>query len=456
MNSTFKYDIVPYTRGVGLEISPGSEKMFPHFIKWDEEALKLIRPCSMDFIVFYGTDITLRVLEVVKQNGYIIIITKKSDEIESSLKQYLSISTVEILYSDVLYLYVLQKTSKATNNLPRKSDKTCAVLRYGGIGDMMITSCIFPELKKQGYHVTLYTHTNSYEVVKHDPHIDRFILQDSGQVPINEFRDFCMHTKSKYDKFINLSESIEGTLLSLPDRVSYYWPKEIRHELMSKSCYDITAKISEVPKNLCGKFYYTDNELIKVKKLISKLDGPIILWVLSGSSVHKFWPYQDQAIARILIQYPTSTILLVGDISSKLLEQGWEKESRVKCLSGELSVRETMTLCYIVDLIVTPETGIALSVQFEDIPKILLLSHSSKSNYSDEWINCIAIEPDNCECYPCHKLHYGFEYCSIVELTDKSGESAKISECQYQLSIDKVTNSINSVLERNFINVQRS
>jgi len=448
----FKYDLVRYTRGVGIEISEDTQKMFPHFIKWNLEAVHLLRKHSMDFSCITTKEFVLediiQLFSVVKCNGYFIIIVPLTIDILEKFTDILGWQLIETLKNDEASCYVFKQTCNTSQRIIKPIEgKKCAVLRYGGIGDMMMASIIFPELKKQGYRVTLYTHVNSYEVVKYNPHIDEVVLQDSGQVPIEEFRDFCLHTSKKYDKFINLSESIEGTLLSLPDRVSYYWPKEVRHNQMKGNYYELTAAISSVQLSLQGNFYMTPKEEFFAINLRKKLKTPIILWVLSGSSVHKFWPWQDQAIARILVQHPTATIVLAGDVSSKLLQQGWEKEPRVVLTCGEWSVRETMAFCYFVDLIVTPETGVALAVQFKDIPKILLHSHSSPSNYAESWVNCTSITPDDCECYPCHQMHYGFNYCNTVELYgDDNDKPATVSKCQVNINVDKVTEAINRSL----------
>ena len=190
----------------------------------------------------------------------------------------------------------------------------------------------------------------------------------------------------------------------------------------------------------------TRKEMAWAEKKVKKMGSPIILWVLSGSSVHKFWPWQDQAVARILVQHPTAQIVMVGDEASKLIQRGWEKEPRVHAMCGKWDVRETMTFCNYADVIVTPETGVALSVQFKDIPKVLLLSHSSVENCAEDWVNCVALEPEGCECYPCHKMHYGWEFCSAVEIEDETGKTARFAECQVCIDPDRVTSVINSIL----------
>ena len=42
-----------------------------------------------------------------------------------------------------------------------------------------------------------------------------------------------------------------------------------------------------------------------------------------------------------------------------------------------------------------------------------MLSHSSKENLSKHWNNTATLEPEYYKdfCFPCHKLHYGFNTC---------------------------------------------
>mgnify|MGYP001297298917 FL=1 len=61
-----------------------------------------------------------------------------------------------------------------------KPEKTCGIIRYGAIGDMIMVSSLFPWLKAEGYDLTVYCQEgDGYESVKHDPHVDR---------PVQRFR----------------------------------------------------------------------------------------------------------------------------------------------------------------------------------------------------------------------------------------------------------------------------
>ena len=110
-------------------------------------------------------------------------------------------------------------------------------------------------------------------------------------------------------------------------------------------------------------------------------------------------------------------------------------------LSGEQTIRETLTLAQLCDCVVGPETGVLNSVAFESrIGKVCLLSHSSIENLTKHWVNSYAIEPQGIDCYPCHQLHYGMKFCR---------EDAETGTAMCQKSIDpgRVFEAIKAVFD---------
>jgi ADP-heptose:LPS heptosyltransferase/predicted SAM-dependent methyltransferase len=293
---------------------------------------------------------------------------------------------------------------------PVEGKKAC-VVRYGAFGDIIMASSVFPGLKEQGYHVTLYTVPSAYEVVKHDPHIDHVVLQITDIVPNEELQFFWLHLEQKYDKFINLSESVEGAWLPVPSRVSYHWPDEIRRKYFNKNYIEFAHELAGVPLPPKGRFYPTVEERHWARKNKDKMEGRVVLFSLSGSAVHKTWPHIDMLFARILHAYEDVKIITVGDKLCQILETGWMEEPRVIRRSGEWSIRESMSFCEVSDLIIGPETGLLNAAGMLEAPKICLLSHSTSENLTKHWLNTVALTPEMTPCYPCHRMHYGFKFC---------------------------------------------
>ena len=317
--------------------------------------------------------------------------------------------------------------------------KTCCICRFGGYGDLIQAASILPWLKEQGYIVTFMTTMLGYEILKSDPNIDAFLIQDTDQVPNNELAYYWSAQAKNFDKFINLSESVEGTLLAIPGRTAYRWSHEARHKALNHNYIEMVHAIAEVPEPYNAYFYPNEKEKAwaeKEHKKLTREGEQVIVWSLAGSSINKAWPHIDKVLARLMIETECH-IVLVGDALCKLLEQGWEDEPRVHCRSGVWEIRESLTYTQEhADLVIGTETGLLNAVgMVKEIPKIVTLSHSSEENLTKHWENTIALTPPDLDCFPCHQLHYGFEYCNI----DEENHTAM---CQFNITADMMYDAI--------------
>lgn len=477
-----KYDIVRYTRGIGLDLGCGPHKAFPHFIGIDSckdtelfgISMKpdvVVKDCidlsdsvadeSCDFV--FSSHLLEHIADyqaalaswwkTLKVGGFLVLYLPDEDEyprvgepganidhkwnvnhgrVLAAMKQVGSFDLVEFekRNADREYslLFVFEKREGRGvfrhSWMNKKPKKTACVVRYGGFGDQLQAANILPQLQREGYHVTFMTTPKGQDILREDPHIDSWFIQDDNQVPNHELPEFWKSQAKRFDRFINLSESVEGTLLALPGRANHAWPDSVRRKELGRNYLEWTAELAEVPYASESRFYPSDPEsawaggyLAEWKRdetpnaLAKPPEHFTILWVLSGSSQHKFYPHMDAAITRILRDIPSARIIFSGDALCELLEFGWENEKRIKCESGHLSIRETLSLAQRVDLVIGPETGVLNGVAFENNAKVVLLSHSSEENLTKHWVNATAIMPFKTPCYPCHRLHYTREFC---------------------------------------------
>jgi ADP-heptose:LPS heptosyltransferase len=324
-----------------------------------------------------------------------------------------------------------------------KPAKKAAVIRYGAIGDAVQTSSLFPLLKAEGYHVTLYCQSGpGYEALLHDPHIDRFIVQDKDAVPPQFLQEFWDATKVKYDKWINLCECVEGTLLAIPGRANHEWPDEVRAVMQDRNYLEFMHDIAGLPHVFAPRFYSTLEERAWARKQVSRFGGRNVLWSLAGSSGHKTWPWLDQIIARLMTDYTDVDVTLVGDNSCQILEAGWEAEPRVHRRSGIWSIRESLAFAESSDLVIGTETGLLNAVGHSDIPKIITISHSSEEMLTKHWRNVTVLKQPmsgGCSKFPCRQLHYTWDYCNQ---DDETGAAV----CQSSISADVMWDAVVRVL----------
>ena len=500
-SAKIRWEIAEYTRGRVLDLGCGTNKCYPHFIGVDNghhaqfglrikpdvfikscEKLDLFASQSMDGVFSSHLlehfehekipGILKEWLRVVKPGGHLVLYVPDDTEypkvgdphanpdhkvnlnyeyVVEAMREAGSWDLIDFQkrnaddeYS-LLFVFKRLVTPKAVHQFSHKNPKpakTACVFRTAAFGDLMQASSVFAGLKKAGYHVTLMASPPGSEVIEHDPNIDRLILLDRDQVPNQALRFFWTHQAKKYDKFINLSESVEGTHLALPGRANHEWPVEMRRKYMDRNYVEFAHQLAGIPHDPQVRFYATDEEKAWAKKQRSRMGPFVVLWSLAGSSVHKHWPYMDQVMARLFLSCPQAHIVLVGGEECQILEQGWEKEPRVHRHCGDWTIRQSLAFIDEADLVIGPETGVMNAAAMRPVPKILFLSHSSKNQLSRDWVNCASMTGD-APCYPCLKLIFNWSQCV-------KDEEAGAALCQSKISAEMVWAEVEKVLVNKF------
>lgn len=314
----------------------------------------------------------------------------------------------------------------------KRQNKTVCIVRYGAFGDIIQASSLFPIFKRDGYRVCVNVSEAGAELLKANPHVDELIVQKTNQICNTQLIEYWEKMSPCFDKFVQLSESIEGTLLLSPDRVveskgkkyrvtasdGYHSSKEDIHSKCNVNYLEFTHELAGVKFEHKPIYYPSDEEKKWAKKQRKKIKSRhVVMLSLSGSSVHKVWPWNDAMIASILEMRKDVSFVTVGDQMCQILEVGWEKEPRVITKSGEWTIGNTMAFLDHCSAVIGPETGILNAASMKPMHKTVFLSHSSEENLTKHWINTTSIIPEDCPCYPCHKMHFGFSTCNRDETT---------------------------------------
>lgn len=505
--SKIRWELVRYTRGVGLDLGCGPYKGFPHFIgvdnrrdkelfgidfKPDVEAnvhhLTMFADESMDFMYSSHTlehlDKPLPALQEwfkkLKMGGYLVLYLPhkkfypnmgtefanpdhKHDfmpqEIVNVMKQ---VGSWDLLRNEdrnegdeYSFFQVYQKAPKGSGHKfsyakPKPQGKTCAIVRYGAWGDGLQACSILPGLKAQGYRITFYTTPRCMEAIKEDPNVDEWYIQDTDQVPNGLLSYFWENEKAKYDKWINLSESVEGQFLAIEGRAAHLWPHSVRHKHLNGNYIEFAHELAEIPYTKPAvKFYPTLEERNKAYDWKKRIGGdPLVVWILAGSSPHKVWPHIDNILARFALEFPKVKIVTMGDAKCRLIEDtkpdpkvpganlDWDRCSHVIKASGRAQIRETLSLAQVADLVIGPETGVLNAVSMESMAKIVFLSHSSHENLTRDWVNTFALFSTRTPCYPCHQLHHTWKYCHESKIIPG------VADCQFDIPPEAVWTAI--------------
>ena len=285
----------------------------------------------------------------------------------------------------------------------KQGKKIALVIRFGALGDSIMLSPIFDELKDQGYFTLFYTTWRGAMVFKHDNRIDEMV-ENNDEIPVDplfaHWKDIRETIKPEY--YRNFTSSIEENVAIHPSQPLYIYPKRERGLRCNANYYRVTKDWAGLTSaSLKPSLQFTEKEHEICKGLIQK-DKFNIQWNLSGSGNNKVYPWTEFVINSLLEEYPDIYILQTGEEKCQMLES---HRDRVINLSGKTDVRISFLLTKYVDLVISPDTGVLHASGCFDTPKIGLLGHSTKENITKYFDNDYSIE-SKCPCAPCFYLIY--------------------------------------------------
>jgi ADP-heptose:LPS heptosyltransferase len=317
------------------------------------------------------------------------------------------------------------RTVTINKNIDNKP--TVCVLRFGAWGDAIIASPVFRFLKQDGYYVIFHCNTRCYSIAKNNPNIDSYEIVDekTSTLTYDEQIKYQKRIQKNYSKFINLTGSIENSLLIAPGLydplTGHDWfevPKEKRHIRCNVNYFDYAMKWCGYPdkKGEIGEIYLTEREEAWAKKFWAKYPGYKVVWAVTGSSMHKAYPYANYCVNAVLDGLEEAHVVLVGELLAKGLIQHHQHPRLIdKC--ADFGIRKSLALVKYADLVVTPETAVNAAAGCFEKPMVTILSHSTEENLTKYYKNCIAVyQPVSC--YPCHKIHYTMDTCPTTEIFD--------------------------------------
>lgn len=319
-----------------------------------------------------------------------------------------------------LGIYKLQDSSKrgVAIDTPKAPKGRACIARYGAIGDMIMVSPLIRKLAEDGYEVTMNVTPYCAEVLRHNPYVSNIVIQERDAIPNAELGAYWAEWSGDYEKYINLSESIEGSLLKVEGRRDFYTTKAWRDERYGSTNYfDQTMRLGGYPEatGTKGELYFSRSEE-KAAAWVRKRyeDKFLILWALKGSSYHKQYPLLQPVLCDWLDTHPDAFCLLAGAGADAPLQF---EHPQVLGTAGSIPLREVFALTKVVDLVAGPESAITNAAGCYATPKMVMLSHSSHENLCKYWENDYCLHP-NSACYPCQSLHYSKESCPLVELVN--------------------------------------
>ena len=318
--------------------------------------------------------------------------------------------------------------------------KKALIVRIGAYGDLLVITPVLRELKSQGYYIIVNVSDKGILILADNPNVDEFIYHDS-EMPCEELEAHWEKLKEEHkpDLFINFSESIEVNICLAPRDPRYNYSKEERKAICNKNYYEETFRWAnlDIPKDLNPEIYFSPEEIETAKSYI-KPDHYNILWCLSGSNKHKAYPWTEQVMEKIIATNDKIHFITVGDEECQKIEP--ENDQTTK-LSGKVSMRMSMCLTGLVDLVISPDTGVLHASGAFITPKIGLLGHTSIENITKHFTNDYSIE-STASCAPCFRLIYDHTAQCPVDL-ETNGAWCQATGIPIKTLVDRIQKVIN-------------
>jgi ADP-heptose:LPS heptosyltransferase len=361
----------------------------------------------------------------LKVGGHLLVLVPVSGLTSADLMQMVAKVapwTLKATYTrDNYHLQIYKLTTGKAGIHPSKSrpaTKRACIARYGAIGDLVMVTPLIERLAKDGYAVTLNITEYAAPVIENNPHISNIIYQEKDAIPNPELKAYWDEWAGDYDKYINLSESVEGRLLRVEGRPDFYTPKSLRHSECNTNYIEHTLAIGGYTDGpYQPTLYLTTREKAWAQRFKDQHGKRLVVWALAGSSHHKTYSFLQNAIAGFVDAHPDAIVVTVGSEANAALEFEYPNVIRQ---AGKLTLRQTMALVSVADMVVGPESAVINFASAFDVPKVVMLSHSTHENLCKHWTNdyCITPTASLAPCYPCHQLHYSLESCPVTQIVD--------------------------------------
>lgn len=303
--------------------------------------------------------------------------------------------------------------------------KKALVIRLGAYGDMIIATPALKKIKELGYYVILNTGKRGTDVFKNNPNVDEYIFYDDEQPP-DSLDDYWKGLRERVnpDLYINFSESLECNVAIHPIQPAYNYTKRERIALADRNYYDATetwlqekaelkdGRLPQLDLQKLPELFFAEEE-VKAAQDCLKPGKYNILWQLSGSGKQKVYPWADFVIGEVLKNYENVHFITTGDERCQMLESITDEE--ITNLSGRISVRTAFCLTSMVNLVVSPDTGVLHASGCYETPKIGILGHTTRENITKYFKNDYSVEAQ-CDCAPCMRLIYDIDLQCPIEL----------------------------------------
>lgn len=333
------------------------------------------------------------------------------------------------------------------------SVKNVLVIKLRHLGDCLLTTPVFTQLKKVMPHANIdaYIYQEATPILEGNPCISEIITVDLKLKKKNrlafffqEIRRFIQIRKKRYDLVINLTEGDRGVIASILSgakiRVGFQpkgrWQKKslthvVKHTPGLKHTVernlDALRSIGIFPSQDERQLYFHIPEKAKISASLLVGKDPFILIHPTSRWRFKCWSYEKmRLLVESLIKKKISVVITSGpDAQEVAFAMQIAKDLPVRVLAGKTSIKELGALIALSKTLICVDSVSLHLASALKAPVIALFGPTSDITWGP-WENPFAkIVTENLPCRPCYQ--------------DGCGGS-KFADCLDRIPVEKVLN----------------
>jgi len=326
------------------------------------------------------------------------------------------------------------------------------LIRFSSIGDIVFTLAV-PEAIKNKYSDWELHFLTKYEykdLIEGNPFIDKKIYFKKKEGLLSLIKSL---KKEKYDLIYDAHNSLRSNIILLflyKAKIIQYSKQRLKRFLLlvfkinlyKKLEYPFFKFLKPLKKINIHKFkeypkIYISYEIlerikVKIERYLKNKERKLIVLAPGAAWKGKIWPSYDQLVNKLEKEF--NVILLGGKKETYLDVLAYEKDFVVS-FAGNLSLIESIAMCFYADVLVSNDTGILHAAEAINKNVICIMGPTSKELAYPYRKESIVIEK-NMWCRPCSKNGSGI--CIRLGLRP----------CLSKITVDEVYNKIKEYLNK--------
>ena len=325
----------------------------------------------------------------------------------------------------------------------------------GAMGDTLYLVPALNLLRKQFDQIYMSGQGYCQSALENTGLVDEFIVKPKEYSKWNpDYRKQWLLYQARdidFDQYVSVHGVVPGRLMFMPHDPKFSMPTACKRALNKGKNYfdEMTLRFQEkleiglssaIGKRPITKHTHKEHSWLRDFRYAHGIprDAFLLGYQFAGSSRHKWWPYFQQAIQESIMQnYPEVYLVALGDLDGVMEWDERNHHGRYINLKKSASFRQAYILTSIMDLLVSPETGVYVGAQaYPKVPKILLASHTDGTHITCG--NESTIITPTVDCAPCYNLVH------TCELDRESNAPL----CIASIKPEPVIEAIEEVIER--------